>query len=672
VTRVLASTTAVERFGHLVDPEVEWIRHRPDGALVGPDGSPLADPDEVAVAWATADLLYDGSAPSFFGHVARASRLSWLQSSFAGLDHPAYPDLLARGCRVTISHENAISIAEYVVGSVLRRFQAPWDWERAQRVAHWRHHEFPEVWGSTWLIIGMGAIGSATAHRARAFGATVIGVRRQPTGDEPADEMITPDRLLEHVRRADVIVLALPGNRSTDGIVDRALLTRIKPTATLVNVARGSLIVDDALLEALDHLPDLRAILDVFQTEPLPADHPYWHHPQVTVTPHASSGGLGRHERNARLFARNLAAMRSGEPLAHEITASDLPGGARSSTPAQFQLDDDGSDASPAHDGPARTGLPADVPAEAPRSPAVPDDSKEPEPVEPPHRTLLSTRTGTTWRNRHLRVVTAILAFATAIGATGTGVLRALQSEPFELEQYYALGCLSVLLAWWTIYFNYHRLGLTNLRAFLRDKNPYRGDGKPVEHVNMQKDEDTNVVTKAAFSVGAQGILIAIIALFLDLVLSTGDLDAYQRFLRPVIVFVALLTILTMVLAIDILDTAANVYASGKWSPFQYRRWFNSGVGPSFPKGGASYAYYGFALFSAYIVLGLMFFYPLMSGYGVAIYTYLGYPFLFGYERVVNDEGELAVEVDESAPVGSTMIGAILLVATIVVGVATR
>jgi hypothetical protein len=192
-----------------------------------------------------------------------------------------------------------------------------------------------------------------------------------------------------------------------------------------------------------------------------------------------------------------------------------------------------------------------------------------------------------------------------------------------------------------------------------------------VEHVEVQQDVETNVVTKAAFSVGAQGILIAIIALFLDLVLSTGDLDPYQRFLRPVIVFVALMTILTMVMAIDILDTAANVYASGKWTPFEYRRWFNSSVGPPFPKGGASYAYYGFALFSTYIVLGLMFFYPLLAGCGVAIYTYLGYPFLFGYERVVNEQGEKAVEIDGTAGRGSILIGGVLLAATIAVGVLT-
>lgn len=274
-------------------------------------------------------------------------------------------------------------------------------------------------------------------------------------------------------------------------------------------------------------------------------------------------------------------------------------------------------------------------------------------------------------RNRHAALIVLILGLAAVVGGVGVGLLAALVEEPFRAEQYFSIGCLGVLVAWWTVYFNFEFFGIANLRAFLRDKNPYRADGKPVEHVDIRDDAESNVVTKAAFSVGAQGILIAIIALFLDLVLGADEVDAYQTFLRPVIVFTALLTILTMVLAIDILDTAANVYASGKWTPFQYRRWFNSGVGPPFPRGGASYAYYGFALFSAYIVMGLMFFYPLMAGFGVAIYTYLGYPFLFGYVRTVDGSGQAAVEIDESAGRASIFIGGGLLAATILAGVVT-
>lgn len=272
-------------------------------------------------------------------------------------------------------------------------------------------------------------------------------------------------------------------------------------------------------------------------------------------------------------------------------------------------------------------------------------------------------------RNRHMVLPFWILLVAAVIGGSITAVVAGTRSEPFALEQYYAIGCTGFLLAWWIVYFNYDKLGITNLRAFLRDKNPYRADGKPVVHQEIQKDEDTNIVTKAAFSVGAQGILIAIIALFLDLVLGATDLNDYQRFLRPGVVFLALLTILTMVLAIDILDTAANVYASGRWTPFQYRRWFNSSVGPPIPKGGASYAYYGFALFSAYIVVGLMFFYPLLAGYGIAAYSYLGYPFLYGYQRVTNDQGESAVEIDETAGRGSLVVGGVLLVTTLTIGV---
>lgn len=338
--QVLLSETAFRRFGDLLPSEhVEWVRHTVEGHLLGEAGERTHDVDPE-VAWGTADVLYDGSGPSFFRLVERSEGLKWFQSSVAGLDLPVYPVLLARGCRVTTSHENAVSIAEYVIASVLRTYQMSGRWERAQADLRWQHHEFREVQGTRWLVIGVGAIGSATAIRARAFGASVTGVRRSPTGNEPVDRMVRPGGTLEEVGRSDVVVLALPGGSQTDGLVDDAFLARLKPDAVLVNVARGSLVVDDALTRALERLPEAHAVLDVFRDEPLPADHPFWTHPQVTVTPHVSSGGLGRHRRNAELFARNLASYCVGGPLYGEITGSDLPTGDRSSVPAQFRMDE--------------------------------------------------------------------------------------------------------------------------------------------------------------------------------------------------------------------------------------------------------------------------------------------------------------------------------------------
>ena len=118
---------------------------------------------------------------------------------------------------------------------------------------------------------------------------------------------MTPDALGDVLPDADVVVLARPAPAVGEGpVVDGAFCAAMRPGSLLVNVARGSLVDDDALLAALDRGVPEHAVLDVFTTEPLPADHPYWVHPRVTVTPHTANGGFGRYRRAAELFAANL------------------------------------------------------------------------------------------------------------------------------------------------------------------------------------------------------------------------------------------------------------------------------------------------------------------------------------------------------------------------------
>jgi len=171
--------------------------------------------------------------------------------------------------------------------------------------------------------VGVGAIGGAVAERARAFGTTVLGVRCSPDGTEPVDELHPPEALPDLLPRADVVVLSLPATADTTGLVDDAFLAAMRPDAVLVNVARGAIVDEAALLRALDAgRPDF-AVLDVVGTEPLPADSPLWAHEKVVVTPHSSSGGDGRFARGADLFAENLRRYTAGEPLLHEVR----PGG---------------------------------------------------------------------------------------------------------------------------------------------------------------------------------------------------------------------------------------------------------------------------------------------------------------------------------------------------------
>ena len=288
-----------------------------------------------SVAWLSTDLFYSSEAGRFYEIVAASPMLAWLQSSAAGVDLPIYRSLLERGAMITSSHANSLSIAEFVLGSVLRVKQRPEAWADAQRRHAWEHHEFDEIAGTTWLIIGFGAIGQAIGTRARSFGATVLGVRRSPGAHPAADEMITPDELVDRLGEADVVVLCRPGHPDGSPFFDADLLQGLRESSLLINVGRGSLIDVEALLGSLASGKPATAILDVFDPEPLDPASPLFDHPQVVITPHASAGGRGRHQRNADLFVANLTDFLEGRSLENLVALEDLPD--VMAPPAQFQ-----------------------------------------------------------------------------------------------------------------------------------------------------------------------------------------------------------------------------------------------------------------------------------------------------------------------------------------------
>lgn len=125
---------------------------------------------------------------------------------------------------------------------------------------------------------------------------------------------------MEVVQTADVVVLAAPATAETADLVDAGFLAMMKPGSLLVNVARGSLVDDDALIAALDSGHLTAAILDVFRDEPLPADHPFWSHPSIRITPHNAAGGTGRLRRQADLFRENLDRYITRRPLRNDVT----------------------------------------------------------------------------------------------------------------------------------------------------------------------------------------------------------------------------------------------------------------------------------------------------------------------------------------------------------------
>jgi phosphoglycerate dehydrogenase-like enzyme len=303
-------------------PDAEFIRMQSDGDLfLGAQSVEWADaaPD---IAWLTSDLFDGGPVRKFF-RLALNCTPKWLQSSGAGTDHPVFQMLLDGGTRLTTSHVTGIPIAEYIVRAVLDHYQQVDAWNDAREAKRWQPHDFREVHGTTWLIVGLGHIGTEVALRATAFGTHVIGVRRSPDGTEPVDECRRPDELDGLLPRADVVVLTAPGGATTRHLIGSARLARFRPGSILVNVGRGSLVDEAALRRALDRGTPEMAILDVTEDEPVPEGSWLWDHPRVELTPHSSAGGTGRYERATQAFIENLVRWEKGEALVYEVTAGE-------------------------------------------------------------------------------------------------------------------------------------------------------------------------------------------------------------------------------------------------------------------------------------------------------------------------------------------------------------
>jgi phosphoglycerate dehydrogenase-like enzyme len=181
-------------------------------------------------------------------------------------------------------------------------------------------HLTRDVAGRTLLIYGFGKIGAEIAHLARLLGMRVIGMRRNRQAHAAADEMHTPDQLHAMLARSDWLALACPLTKETRGVIDAAALAAMPPGARLLNISRGEVIDEAALIDALNRRHLGGAYLDVFAQEPLPAESPLWEMPNVLVTAHDASTSDAYDPRINALFLDNLARWQRREPLLNEVT----------------------------------------------------------------------------------------------------------------------------------------------------------------------------------------------------------------------------------------------------------------------------------------------------------------------------------------------------------------
>jgi len=261
-------------------------------------------------------------------HVDKADALRWLHTPLAGVDRVLNPELVKSPVRITSSRGvNSVAVAEHTLGLILSMTRGIADGVRAQGESRWTQQELfgrtpplLELRGKLLGILGLGDIGRELAVRARALGMTVWGLVRTPRAKpEGVDRLLPAGKEETLIRESDVLVLALPLTRDTTGMIGERQLKRMKHSAYLVNIGRGELVQESALIRALREGWIAGAGLDVYATEPLPPGSPLWRIPQVVMTPHVAGTHPDYMGRSADLFIANLKRYLSGGRLVNEV-----------------------------------------------------------------------------------------------------------------------------------------------------------------------------------------------------------------------------------------------------------------------------------------------------------------------------------------------------------------
>ena len=261
-------------------------------------------------------------------HLKEAKKLKWIHSTAAGVSQLMYPELRDSGILLTNpSGVFSVPMAEHTMGLLLAMARNFPDSVRHQDRANWGQQEmwdlpqqFTELNGQVLLIVGYGSIGRELGRRARAFDMRVWGVTRSGKGDPTHAEKIAPAAQMESLLpEADYVVLAAPETRETQQLMGAAQIAKMKRGARLINVGRGSLLDESALIRALETRALAGAALDVTSTEPLPGDSPLWKAPNLFITPHTSALSDRLWQRETSLLLELLERWFAGRDLFNQI-----------------------------------------------------------------------------------------------------------------------------------------------------------------------------------------------------------------------------------------------------------------------------------------------------------------------------------------------------------------
>ena len=276
----------------------------------------LADADIYVGFWARPEQFRE------------ARKLRWVHATAAGVSQLLHPEFVESDVVLTNARGvNSIPIGDHTLGVILafsRHLLSAWRHQREHRWAQqqiWDESPRPrELAGQRLLLVGLGALGREIAGRARGFGMRILAVTR--SGQDPeklADQVFGADRLDEVLSEADFVVLAAPETPETRHLIDARRLRLMKPTACLVNVARGTLVDETALIETLRAGRLAGAALDVTEREPLAADSPLWEMENVLITPHVANASERLWERQEAILVENLERWFGGQELINVV-----------------------------------------------------------------------------------------------------------------------------------------------------------------------------------------------------------------------------------------------------------------------------------------------------------------------------------------------------------------
>ena len=332
---LLISQKVVAEFGRRLNDvagsapgQFEFLPFTPDMQVTA------AQLENIEAAYYSRDI-WEGTSKSalspaarvFWDIAERAPKLKWIPVFSSGTDQPQYQAALGRGVRVTTgAGAQTEPVALAAVTGLLALTRCLPQWIASQQRGEWKPLRAsdmpPDLNGQSVIIVGAGMIGSTIARVLQALGMKTIGIRRHAAPAPYFDEVLPPSALDTQLPKCGWLVLACPLSAETRGMIDARRLALLPPTAGFVNIARGEIVDEAALIEALSNGRLRCAYLDVFTQEPLPTDSPLWRLPNVLVSPHNAGASTGTYARGVEIFLRNLDAYLRGKPLENEAAAA--------------------------------------------------------------------------------------------------------------------------------------------------------------------------------------------------------------------------------------------------------------------------------------------------------------------------------------------------------------